>query len=267
MSRKAHGQIRRGQVITTYGPGALIDLPRHSAIVGGLDTWPKTSDLEEIPERRLGRKLQLCGCHDFGWMQLERGEHDTVDHHHFGHKQHEQRQRELQRARQSDGDCAHRRREHRRTELQHHASWRALHARAGARVGAICGFFCFGITAILGALRVTILHEGAQVWAEVGQIRADVLKSLQQRAGSYSAQQLQASLDFVRSPTGLVVMLVGLAIFTLILFILMGMLGGAVGGVGMRRRDRSCGSGRLLLALVDRLGRLVGLRQARRFQG
>ena len=46
MSRRAHGQVRRGQVITTYGPGALIDLPRHSAIVGGLDTWPKVSDLE-----------------------------------------------------------------------------------------------------------------------------------------------------------------------------------------------------------------------------
>ena len=59
MSRKAHGQIRRGQVITTYGPGSLIDLPRHSAIVGGLETWPKTSDLEEIPERRLVRKLQI----------------------------------------------------------------------------------------------------------------------------------------------------------------------------------------------------------------
>ena len=59
MSRKAHGQIRRSQVITTYGPGALIDLPRHSAIVGGLDTWPKTSDLEEILEPRLTRKLQI----------------------------------------------------------------------------------------------------------------------------------------------------------------------------------------------------------------
>jgi len=59
VSRKAHGQIRRGQVITTYGPGALIDLPRHSAIVGGLDTWPKTSDLEEIVEPRLARKLQI----------------------------------------------------------------------------------------------------------------------------------------------------------------------------------------------------------------
>jgi len=59
MSLKAHGQVRRGQVITTYGPGALIDLPKHSAIVGGLDTWPKTSDLEEILEPRLTRKLQL----------------------------------------------------------------------------------------------------------------------------------------------------------------------------------------------------------------
>jgi hypothetical protein len=54
-----HGQIRRGQVITTYGPGALIDLPRHSAIVGGLETWPKPGDLEEIAEPRLVRKLQL----------------------------------------------------------------------------------------------------------------------------------------------------------------------------------------------------------------
>jgi hypothetical protein len=58
MSRRAHGQIRRSQVITTYGPGALIDLPWHSAIVGGLDTWPKTSDLDEIFEPRLVRKLE-----------------------------------------------------------------------------------------------------------------------------------------------------------------------------------------------------------------
>ena len=59
MSRKSHGQVRSGQVITTYGPGALIDLPRHSAIVGGLDTWPKTIDLEEVVEPRLTRKLQM----------------------------------------------------------------------------------------------------------------------------------------------------------------------------------------------------------------
>jgi len=59
MSGKAHGKVRRGQVITTYGPGALIDLPRHSAIVGGLETWPQPGELEEIVEPRLARKLQL----------------------------------------------------------------------------------------------------------------------------------------------------------------------------------------------------------------
>lgn len=55
--RRAHGQIRRSQIITTYGPGALIDLPRHSAIVGGLDSWPPK--LEEIVEPRLSRKLEI----------------------------------------------------------------------------------------------------------------------------------------------------------------------------------------------------------------
>lgn len=58
MTRKAHGQLRRGQLLTTYGPGALFDLPRHSAIVGGLETWPTTNKLEEIVEPRLSRKLQ-----------------------------------------------------------------------------------------------------------------------------------------------------------------------------------------------------------------
>ena len=57
MSRKGHGELRQSQVITTYGPGALIDLPRHSAIVGGLDTWPNPGSLDEILESRLTRKL------------------------------------------------------------------------------------------------------------------------------------------------------------------------------------------------------------------
>ena len=43
MSRKAHGQVRRSQVITTWGPGALLDLPSYSVIIGGLETWPNSS--------------------------------------------------------------------------------------------------------------------------------------------------------------------------------------------------------------------------------
>ena len=114
-----------------------------------------------------------------------------------------------------------------------------VRARSGARMGAICGFFCFGITAILGALRVTILHEWAEVRAPVGEIRAALVQNLQQQAGRYSAEQLQASLDFVRSPSGLVVILSFLFLLALIVFILIGMLGGALGGVGLGRRDRS----------------------------
>jgi hypothetical protein len=59
MTRKAHGQLRRGQVITTYGPGALLDLPKHSTIVAGLDSWPKPGDLEQIHESRLEQKLKV----------------------------------------------------------------------------------------------------------------------------------------------------------------------------------------------------------------
>ena len=58
MRERAHGQLRRSQVITTYGPGALIDLPHDSAIVSGLDAWPPLSKLDELSEPRLARKLQ-----------------------------------------------------------------------------------------------------------------------------------------------------------------------------------------------------------------
>lgn len=57
MSR-AHGQLRQSQVVTTYGPGALIDLPNHAAIVAGLETWPSTNDLDEIKDPRLSSLLQ-----------------------------------------------------------------------------------------------------------------------------------------------------------------------------------------------------------------
>lgn len=58
MRRKAHGQVRRSQLITTWGPGALLDLPQYAVIVGGLDFWPKEADLETIDEPRLVRGLE-----------------------------------------------------------------------------------------------------------------------------------------------------------------------------------------------------------------
>lgn len=58
MSVGGRGQIRRSQIITTYGPGALIDLPRDSAIVAGLEAWPGPSQLHQLNEPRLERRLR-----------------------------------------------------------------------------------------------------------------------------------------------------------------------------------------------------------------
>ena len=55
---RAHGQLRRSQLLTTYGPGALFDLPRHGAIVGGLESWGDPDELDEINEPRLARTIQ-----------------------------------------------------------------------------------------------------------------------------------------------------------------------------------------------------------------
>lgn len=51
--------LRSGQLITTFGPGSLLDLPNHAVILGGLDGWKY--DFSEIPtvtEPRLLAALQ-----------------------------------------------------------------------------------------------------------------------------------------------------------------------------------------------------------------
>jgi hypothetical protein len=53
---RPHGQVRYSQVVTTFGPGSLLDLPTQSVIVGGLEHW--TSVNEEVLEPRLVEKLK-----------------------------------------------------------------------------------------------------------------------------------------------------------------------------------------------------------------
>jgi hypothetical protein len=56
------GQIRRGQIINVFGPGALMDLPHHAAIVGGLDTWNWGGDdrKRKVIEPRLLSKIEAA---------------------------------------------------------------------------------------------------------------------------------------------------------------------------------------------------------------
>ena len=56
MSNEPVGDVRPSQVITTFGPGAIVDLQTLSVVVGGVDSWQK-NDAQRIQEPRLERNL------------------------------------------------------------------------------------------------------------------------------------------------------------------------------------------------------------------
>ncbi len=53
---KPQGEIRQSQVVTTFGPGSMVDLPDHAVIIGGLDHWMKAD--RQIFEDRLAAKVE-----------------------------------------------------------------------------------------------------------------------------------------------------------------------------------------------------------------
>lgn len=57
---RPEGQVRRSQVLTTFGPGALVDFPKHAAIMGGLESWgdPDREGFTQIFEPRLEAALR-----------------------------------------------------------------------------------------------------------------------------------------------------------------------------------------------------------------
>ena len=56
MSRNAQ---RLSQVVSTFGPGAMVDLPTRSVIVGGLELWEMRGDaFTTIPEPRIALRLE-----------------------------------------------------------------------------------------------------------------------------------------------------------------------------------------------------------------
>lgn len=107
-----------------------------------------------------------------------------------------------------------------------------LRGPSGARLGVMSGFLCFGMTAVLGALRVVVLHEGHE-------IRRQLLDWIQQTAVRYPDPQYQPSLEFMRSPAGLVFIMAFILIFAFLTFLALGALGGAFGGVLLGRRDKT----------------------------
>jgi len=53
-------ELRASQLITTYGPGAMVDLPEDAVITAGLDTWRynRNAPIPTVSEPRLIGKLE-----------------------------------------------------------------------------------------------------------------------------------------------------------------------------------------------------------------
>ncbi len=57
--RRPDGAVRRSQILTSAGPGSLVDLVNDAVIIGGLDTWRYTTDQSDfIIEPRLQIRAQ-----------------------------------------------------------------------------------------------------------------------------------------------------------------------------------------------------------------
>jgi len=54
---RPEGQIRQSQVVTTFGPGALVDLVDQAVLVGGLDFWRLPAGTRSLTEPRLRDSL------------------------------------------------------------------------------------------------------------------------------------------------------------------------------------------------------------------
>jgi hypothetical protein len=100
----------------------------------------------------------------------------------------------------------------------------------GAQLGALAGVLGFGMAMVLSAFVVAALHKAPD-------IRKVLLESVQQSAARYSDPQYQAALDLMRSPAGLVAMMVFALILGFFLCVVFSSLGGALTAALLARRD------------------------------
>ena len=54
---EAIGTLRSNQLIMTFGPAAIVNLPDTTVMLSGIDHWPGICNAEHLHERRLERLL------------------------------------------------------------------------------------------------------------------------------------------------------------------------------------------------------------------
>ncbi|HEV2809778.1 MAG TPA: DUF1998 domain-containing protein [Acidimicrobiales bacterium] len=71
------GAIRPSQMIHTYGPGAVVDLPRLSVVLGGTDNWDIGHGERILEPRLIGAVRTVPGCHLVAEFRTPPWEDDT----------------------------------------------------------------------------------------------------------------------------------------------------------------------------------------------
>jgi hypothetical protein len=103
---------------------------------------------------------------------------------------------------------------------------------AAIRLGAFSGLLCFGLTAVLTALAVTMPTVRAKFHDEI-------LRNAEKWAAARpNDAQIQAAIEQLRTPDGFVAALIVGGVMLLVVSIVLGALGGAVGATIFGRRDR-----------------------------
>jgi Domain of unknown function (DUF1998) len=75
--RKPSGEIRQSQIISTFGPGAMVDLPNYSVIIGGLNHW--RGNRRRIYEDRLAARVaEILGVRDIAMYAPPTDEQDPA---------------------------------------------------------------------------------------------------------------------------------------------------------------------------------------------
>jgi hypothetical protein len=106
-----------------------------------------------------------------------------------------------------------------------------LGAGMGAKLGAVSGAIGFALFGVLTAIETAVLHNG-------GELRAQLLKAVEQAAARNPDPQAQQMLQYIKSPEGLALMMVLALAVMFVIFLIFSSLGGAVGAAILHRKDR-----------------------------
>jgi hypothetical protein len=100
----------------------------------------------------------------------------------------------------------------------------------GVKLGVLSGLIGFMMFALLISVEVTVSHDG-------GEVREALLREIQKSAARTTDPQAQVVVNWMKSPEGLAVMMGLFLFFTLVIFLILSSVGGALGATLIRNKQ------------------------------